>query len=1361
MANFSTALEALGSGVVSLEVISFQLKKILKQTPDYSQHLLSHLIIAKDKHIIEDSEYLHLKNVIEPYLLDAQPISISNSFENNFLDIDHPHINQELATGSVIKQRFKLLEILGFGGMGRVYKGIDLLKQEAKDKNPYVAIKLLNEDFRSHPKAFISLQRESSRQQKLAHPNIATVYDFDRVGGQGTPVFITMELLEGQTLSVFIKTKLRRIGGLPFSEAFKIIKQLGSALSYAHEQGIVHSDFKPGNAFICNDGTVKTLDFGIARAVKNTVEGNSERTLFDPRNLGAFTPAYASLEMLLGKEPDTRDDIYALGCVAYELLSGKHPYDKLPATKVKENKIIPKPIKGLSKKQNLTLQRALATNRDSRCQTVEQFLNDLEDKYIWYKDIRTVTALIFIISAIGLHAPISNYFYQKKIDSISQNIKSSNNKIIKNNLMLLTSLNEADQLSIISHSKEEIQKYYNQILNTLTDIESDTYNFIKANEVLQEIEKFYPDSNFYFQEKNKIDTNKKKILNILYKHLNISLEDIINFETTETILNNINTRIDPNNAILKEEKLASSFYNLASNALKNSAVEEAEIVLATAKIYFPDNTELSEIQTRLSNTKSLKNIISKLKKIPSKNTTLANYKTHENDIKKISILDPNNHILKNISNEVALLIDMEIEKLKDLNNRKDTEEFINQNKILLDSLKLHDKAMALKLLNMTPNDKKLTLADSINLIERKLDELTLYPDINNRAWKNNIDLELSKLQSIETNFSTNTNSEIYLENISQIFIDSASTYIKNNQFEKAQSQIELAKTYFDKHPKINIIEQEIEKNSVRYAEELKISELKKLFDLQTNAYELEQSIDTYNLLKQTIKNNDYYIDTYAPKKLSELYGIKAEQAANDTNFSQALELTNNGLDYYPLNQTLTNQKQIYLVEIYESELNNTFKNKTEFNYVEIQRKFGQIESINPDKYIKLRQSSIKRLSNRINKLKTENPDSAIKLAQNASQIFPGSSLNQLLNELIPEQWPDKQLVNTLFENGKLSEASLILDSISTDFMKHPDVTASKENLNVQKRKAEVEYDKFLELKSNAENETEKLIQAELQLQKARALWTDNKRFSKANQAIVDLIQNNNVKKISPLQNEDIDFSQAANTPKPKQKTNSTSQWLPSTDGRKCTEKLAAYGRRAKAVCYDLVNPTWRGPLMVVIPPGEHVNNFYAISKYEISVNDFSKYCYISEKCRPETAKEQQDLPITGISYDEAQSYVNWLSERTGNTYRIPTLNEWQHAAFAAGKQPGNDINCRLAVGDKLMKGASLISIKSGQSNGWGLKNYIGNAQEWVTDNSNNIIAIGGAYSDNISKCDLNLKRIHSGTQDSITGFRVVLDNIAK
>ncbi len=276
-----------------------------------------------------------------------------------------------IGPGAVLKERFKLLDVLGVGGMGTVYKAIDLLKEEARDRNPYVALKVLNEDFKQHPDAFIALQREASRQQKLAHPNIATVYDFDRTG---STVYITMELMEGTPLNVFIKKTVKSRGGLPFEEAWPFIDGLGRGLMYAHERSMVHSDFKPGNCFLLNDGAVKILDFGIARAVKNPQQGDAEKTLFDPGKLGALTPAYASSEMLEGEEPDPRDDIYALACVAYELLTGKHPFNKLPANTARDNKLLPAPVKGLKRKQLKGLMRGLAFAREDRSSNVEEFL---------------------------------------------------------------------------------------------------------------------------------------------------------------------------------------------------------------------------------------------------------------------------------------------------------------------------------------------------------------------------------------------------------------------------------------------------------------------------------------------------------------------------------------------------------------------------------------------------------------------------------------------------------------------------------------------------------------------------------------------------------------------------------------------------------------------------------------------------------------------------------------------------------------------------------------------------------------------------------------------------------------------------
>lgn len=274
-----------------------------------------------------------------------------------------------LYPGSVLRDRFVLVEELGHGGMGVVYKAFDRSRGDTKER--YVALKILNEEFKRHPLAVRALQREARKAQKLAHPNIATVYDFDRDGGN---VYMVMELLTGRSLDQV----LREDGpnGIPIVPALGMVKSLAAALSYAHEQGIVHSDFKPSNAFLTHDGKVKVLDFGIARAAPG-VHQRTDRTTFDAGQLGAISPGYASLEMLTGQEPDVRDDVYALACVTYELLTGTHPYQRIDALKAHESGLEPRVIRKLSRPQWRALRQGLAFKRADRCPTVDDFARQL------------------------------------------------------------------------------------------------------------------------------------------------------------------------------------------------------------------------------------------------------------------------------------------------------------------------------------------------------------------------------------------------------------------------------------------------------------------------------------------------------------------------------------------------------------------------------------------------------------------------------------------------------------------------------------------------------------------------------------------------------------------------------------------------------------------------------------------------------------------------------------------------------------------------------------------------------------------------------------------------------------------------
>ena len=277
-----------------------------------------------------------------------------------------------LESGLIIRDNYRLEEEVGEGGMGVVWKAVDLIQEAGQARDSHVAIKFFSQDFKQHPDALKALVREFHRYKKLNHPNIVKAHGLDRVG---TTFFLVMEFLKGIPLNEFIKTHKQ---GLSLKEAEPIIKNMGHALAHAHQEGIAHLDFKPANVFYDPETKIaKVIDFGIARPLK---QSERDETRFDPGTLGALTDAYASNEMQLNLDPDPRDDIYGLACVSYELLSGKHPFNRKKATTAEYEKLTPKPIKGLTKKQNKALLHGLAFQRKKRTLTVTQFLAELFPK---------------------------------------------------------------------------------------------------------------------------------------------------------------------------------------------------------------------------------------------------------------------------------------------------------------------------------------------------------------------------------------------------------------------------------------------------------------------------------------------------------------------------------------------------------------------------------------------------------------------------------------------------------------------------------------------------------------------------------------------------------------------------------------------------------------------------------------------------------------------------------------------------------------------------------------------------------------------------------------------------------------------
>jgi serine/threonine protein kinase len=262
--------------------------------------------------------------------------------------------SQPIATGQLLAGRYRLERKLGEGGMGVVYLASD---QEVKGET--FAIKVLTQEIRERPDAVELLREEVRKTRALAHQNIVGVYSLnvDR-----TNVFILMECLEGKTLQGLLDEDFGR--GMRFDRAWPIIEDLGAALAYAHDHSVIHGDLKPANVFVTTSGKAKLLDFGIARAARGS------RRSKDAAALGALTPAYASCEMLEVVAPDTRDDIYALACLIYEMLSGRHPFGGRTAVEARDAGEKPIPVTALTKRQNAALAQGLAFDRAARTETL-------------------------------------------------------------------------------------------------------------------------------------------------------------------------------------------------------------------------------------------------------------------------------------------------------------------------------------------------------------------------------------------------------------------------------------------------------------------------------------------------------------------------------------------------------------------------------------------------------------------------------------------------------------------------------------------------------------------------------------------------------------------------------------------------------------------------------------------------------------------------------------------------------------------------------------------------------------------------------------------------------------------------------
>ena len=509
---------------------------------------------------------------------NTAPATHSSSLLSKLSKNDKTTAPRSIRPGLIIRDTYRLEAKIGKGGMGEVWKAVDLIQAEGEADDKFVAIKLINQEIKDHPDALKALVREFSRYKKLIHSNIVKAYELNR---DHNDIFIAMEYLEGAELKEFIKQHPQ---GIPLKQAQPIIKSMCDALEYAHSEGIIHLDFKPGNIFYNPKTQVcKVIDFGIARL---SDPEERDKTHFDPGSLGAITTAYASCGMHAEEAPCPEDDIYSLACVIYELLSGRHPFNKTDAIIAERKKMQPSQIPGLSKDEMQAILRGLRFRTTDRTSSAKQLYTELFSARQLAKQKRNKLYIIAPILLVALTAiPLALYtsYDDWKLEQISTRITQLSPDGTKDFLQLsiaeqkqLLQDNPAHALALVEFAAskqdvlQELNKFDGDIQQSLLAnrkvkafllthyrnkigqaISSD--NFQLAQQLTEQILKRYPDSSQLNKIYANIDARKQARLANLEQTYQQCLADTSQnliaifpcLQQTQALIKQINNTVTP------------------------------------------------------------------------------------------------------------------------------------------------------------------------------------------------------------------------------------------------------------------------------------------------------------------------------------------------------------------------------------------------------------------------------------------------------------------------------------------------------------------------------------------------------------------------------------------------------------------------------------------------------------------------------------------------------------------------------------------------------------------------------------------------------------------------------------------------
>lgn len=1297
-----------------------------------------------------------------------------------------------VTVGSLLKGRFYLEKEVGRGGMGVVYKARDERKVEARDRDPYLAVKVLNDEFRRHPDSLIALQRESRRSQQLAHDNIVRVFDFDK---DGSIVFMTMEYIDGSDLKGLIRDKA--YNGLPLKDARLLIEGMARGLSRAHADGVVHSDFKPGNVMVTRGGVPKVFDFGIARAGKPMGDAVGETSVFDAGTLGALTPAYASLEMIQGKDPEPADDVYALGCVAFELLTGRHPFDKVSAEVAQKEGRKPPPVPGLTKRQYKALAAAVAFSREQRLKNAMDLVEGLRELSLRE---RAMPYLLVGVPAVVVLAGggwgVMSYRENQRLDGVISRFEVARADAYANEdeaRAALETLDEEVRNRLVLAKSEIIEGYLLARINGYWSPDKNLFDYAKAKNVFALRDRLKLYSPALDMKRDEVERARNDLLNTLDSQLTAQIDADAIFETgTENVVLTLAKirAIDPDSGLLKNARLELKYDAAIGKSLDEGRIDEAKQRLDLANRYFADSPR---IKTRAQQIVELGN-------------TLAAQQQKEQDAQRAQ------REREQAVQTLAGLIDRPVnaddwrqqaaeayrsaakaaEDSSALKAQLDTQAARLKAALATQVRETQDPAKAIDLagfgIDLFPGDPALTKARQALLDQQN----KLAQEAQTKAQR--IDKAKARIADL---LAKPLGTAVWLQDV-KTALNEARTQIggESPDFASLRSSVDsgvvklardrIASGALDDAERIASAGQQINPADPGYAKILaEVGQARAAAKSRVEQEKAQKLADARKALSDLVARPAFTADwqrsvsnaldalkgdaSAETKRVVDGIGdgIAAEVAKLTTpqQIPQARAALDFGLKLQPKAPKLLEQR----ARLDQLQRDNQAKVDQENAEAEVKSRIESVKSAAAANDIQKARESLTRIralqpDNAF--AKTEGPDllsgAYQRLAAEAFQRKNWQSASDLIaqaGKLLgdrPELRPLKARYDLVAAikaagNGPLAQA---------------DYDRLKKQLDDVRRLDSAALTKLESDLANAGQLAEKTLAGRLDKIKPGSVPVPPPAAPGAAPAPGAVPAPAPVPGAAPAPAAPVpgappaaDSKPAVPTPAPAAPAPGAAAVTPAEEppfvatGPDPCNKPDLIGK-GKA-CFDALAGSRRGPRLAIVP-GLDGGTAYGLTRSEVSIANYNEFCAATKSCATRAVADEDigNAPITNVSYAQANAYAAWLTKASGGyVYRLPTEAEWAHAAKGgAGFKQAENSNCVPPGGTP--GSGSPVSAKGRDPNPWGLVHMSGNVWEWVTAGGK-IVIRGASFNDYWSDCTVDARRDDNGQPEKDVGFRVL------